>query len=545
MSYQMVNSLDMDTIEESMTATKEYILNLKYDDEFFLEYLKNNSNFSNDYEVLIALVEHDPDFINSSYFKERRRHIIINYVKYVRMGKLIQNGDNLTIVSNPYGMLMYAVGLNPEDDPTFENEPDATQVYTGRFNDGVYLAAFRSPYNSRNNMNYLHNHYHEYFKKYFDLGQQIIAANMIHTDWQSRNNGSDTDSDSVYTTDSKPIVNHAKFCYANYPTIVNNIPHEKKHYNSSLLSFAEVDNKLAASQLSIGESSNLAQICLSYSYNTELLKGVSAEKCYMDVCILSVIAQIAIDSSKRSFDIDVMNEIKRIKEEMRIDLNKYPMFWKLIKEKNELRRLDGSKRRAKIQQRNENKDALYQLKQTMAENGLKYSDLNEEEQKFLKKVDIYNPKIKCPMNTVSEMAINDYCPVKTKVYPMSKFVIRYPMNSDSDYKRCKKVEEMIERFSLQLHIYNKTTGMDNKLDDDQNILLNEKFDEMISEIQRLYISNSYLGLISMLVDKAFQITRKSDSKINKNRALLLKVLYKANKDAFLKCFSGNLQTLNE
>lgn len=543
MSYQMVNSLDMDTINESMIATKEYILNLKYDDEFFLQYLKDNSNFSNDFEVLIALVEYDPDFIRSSYFKERRHRVIMNYIKYVRMGKLIQNGDNLTIVGNPYGMLMYTVGLNPEDDPTFESEPDATQVYTGRFDDGVYLAAFRSPYNSRNNMNYLHNHYHEYFTKYFDLGKQIIAANMIHTDWQARNNGSDTDSDSVYTTDSEPIVNHAKFCYANYPTIVNNIPQEKNHYNNTLLAFAQVDNKLAASQLSIGESSNLAQICLSYSYNTELLKGISAEQCYLNVCILACVAQCSIDNAKRTFDIDLMNEIKRIKEEMRIDLNKYPMFWKLIKEKNELRRLDGSKRRAKIQQRNENKDALYQLKQTMAEEGLKYTDLNEDEQKLLKKVDIYNPRIKCPMNAVSEMTINDRVSTNTKIIPIAKFLIRYPM--DSDYKRCKKVEELIEKFNLQLHIYNKTTGMNNRLDDDQNILLNEKFDEMINEIQRLYISNSYLGLMSMLIDKAFQISRKTDSKMCKNRALLLKVLYKTNKDAFLKCFSGNLKAKKE
>ena len=42
---------------------------------------------------------------------------------------------------------------------------------------------------------------------------------------------------------------------------------QKNTYDNSLKNFALIDNKLAASQLTIGESSNLAQICLSYSYN--------------------------------------------------------------------------------------------------------------------------------------------------------------------------------------------------------------------------------------------------------------------------------------
>ena len=59
---------------------------------------------------------------------------------------------------------------------------------------------------------------------------------------------------------------------------------QKNTYDNSLKNFALIDNKLAASQLTIGESSNLAQICLSYSYNFK-------DKKYQDyVCILSVLA---------------------------------------------------------------------------------------------------------------------------------------------------------------------------------------------------------------------------------------------------------------
>lgn len=52
-----------------------------------------------------------------------------------------------------------------------------------------------------------------------------------------------------------------------------------------MLSYSTIDSKLASAQLAIGESSNLAQLALSYSYNDIGSK-------YDDyVSILSVLAQ--------------------------------------------------------------------------------------------------------------------------------------------------------------------------------------------------------------------------------------------------------------
>jgi hypothetical protein len=122
------------------------------------------------------------------------------------------------------------------------------------------------------------------WKKYFKFGPLIIAVNLIHTDLQDRANGADQDSDAMFVTNQEGIVQHGKLCYEHYPTIVNNIPKEKNIYGSTLFDFAQVDNKLAAAQLAIGESSNLAQLILSYSYNF-------TEQKYKDyVCSLSVLA---------------------------------------------------------------------------------------------------------------------------------------------------------------------------------------------------------------------------------------------------------------
>jgi hypothetical protein len=131
--------------------------------------------------VLIALCEQDRDFLRSEYFRDRKRKIIEAYVLNFKNGKIIQNADNLVIVGSPYAMLLHSVGEDVEKDFTFTQEDGAIQCYTERFEDGEYLAEFRSPFNSKNNMGYLHNVYNDVYKKYFVFGKQIVAVNMIHT----------------------------------------------------------------------------------------------------------------------------------------------------------------------------------------------------------------------------------------------------------------------------------------------------------------------------------------------------------------------------
>ena len=482
MSYQMINALDVDIMDKVVACSIDYIEKLKTDDDVFLNYLRDNTNFSNDYEALIALCEQDRDFLRSEYFRDRKKNIIQAYVLNFKNGKIIQNADNLVIIGSPYAMLLHTVGEDVNKDNTFSVEPDAIQCYTSRFDDGEYLACFRSPFNSKNNMGYLHNVYNENFEKYFNFGKQIVAVNMIGTDFQDRNNGSDQDSDSIYCTNQVDIANYAKHCYTKYPTIVNNIPKEKNSYNNTLLNYSNIDNNLAAAQLAIGESSNLAQICLTYTYNFPDQK-------YQDyVCILSVLAQVAIDNAKRKFDIDITEEIKRIKKDMNIKENGYPAFWTII-------RKDFNKNKV-------NKDLI------------------------------------CPMNYIFNVEVGKFRSSATTL-PMSAFFIKYEM--DDNKRKSKKVEELIQKYSLDLFNYNIDE------DDENYLLLRSDYDKLIEDIRMTYISNNYLGLMSWLLDRAFLITPniKSNNKniistINTNKSILLKVLYDVNSKALLKCFSRNI-----
>ena len=138
MSYQMINTLDIDIMPNVVQKSVEYIEQLKGDNEVFLQYLRDNKNFSNDYEVLVALCEQNMDFTRSEYFRSRKRKIIESYVKNFKFGKVIQDADNLVFVGSPYAMLLYTVGEDVENDSTFNQEKDAIQCFTQRFDDGEY-----------------------------------------------------------------------------------------------------------------------------------------------------------------------------------------------------------------------------------------------------------------------------------------------------------------------------------------------------------------------------------------------------------------------
>ena len=248
-------------------------------------------------------------------------------------------------------------------------------------------------------------------------------------------------------------------------------------------SYALIDTNLASSQAEIGESSNLAQLCLSYTYNFEDQK-------YADyVCILSVLAQASIDSAKRRFQVDISGEIERIKKDIDVKTNGYPAFWSVIRKGFNPRSI--------------------------------------------------NMNLKCPMNSLYNLKFQKYRS-SASTLPMDYFFQKFPL--DKARKTCRKVEELINKYSFELYNYNSIEERD-----ETYLLLRTNFDQMIRDIRGIYISSSYVGLFSWLIDRAFTISPASKknvgtmkSTINKNKSLLLKTLYEVNKDNLMKCFSKNL-----
>lgn len=477
MSYQMVNALDVDMMDDVLEDTKQYIQLLKNDDETFFEFLRRNTNFMSDYEVLLALCEYNPDFVRSDYFRERRSTIIQNYLLDIKTGHIVQNGDNLVIVGSPFAMLLHSVGEDPTTDPTFEVEDEAMQCWTARFNDGDYLAEFRSPFNSCHNLGYLHNHYHPYMDIYFNLGKQIIAINMLHTVFQDRNNGSDQDSDSIYVTNQKDIVERARYCQINYATIVNNIPKEKNSYDNTLHNLAVIDNKLAASQRDIGESTNVAQICLSYWHTT----GDEKYGAYADA--LAVLCQCSIDGTKRTFSVTVSDEVKRIKTEIDIKKNGYPAFWRDIRR-----------------------------------------DCNKN---------LINYNLQCPMNKVHSLTVGK-ANYKNDTIPIKEFFVSY--ENEESQKKSKAIEKLIEDYSLEIY---KSKDIDDTdyllLRSDYDDLI-ESIRKVTMPNKYIGLMSWLINRCFMITPNMVSNKNKILTKLHKNRPLLLKVLYDLNPKMFLKCF---------
>jgi hypothetical protein len=293
-----------------------------------------------------------------------------------------------------------------------------------------------------------------------------------------------------YVTDQEDIVGWAKTCYEEFPTIVNNVPKSSKRYNNTSADYAIVDNQLAKSQSAIGESSNVAQLAQSYM-------NTFNDKKYCDaICILSVVAQCAIDNSKRVYDIDINEEIKLLKQMIDVKNNQYPKFWKLIKDKK----------------------------------------LSKQNKRFSE--DKINKDLICPMNYMSEIKIPSYKPT-FRTLPMSYFFNKEVSVTSSNKRRsCKNVESLIEKYSLNLLTTPKK---------EEYILLRDDFENLIEDIKQVYISNNYLDLIGWLIDRAFLISsnvrsnsQSLSSNTRKNRSILLKTLYDINPEAVIKCFSKNL-----
>ena len=206
------------------------------------------------------------------------------------------------------------------------------------------------------------------------------------------------------------------------------------------------------------------------------------------MCSLSVLAQVAIDSAKRRFDINLTDEIRRIKNDMDIKVNLYPNFWKLIR-----------------------------------------PDTKPEK---------INTDLHCPMNYLYDLELNRFRH-ETTTLPMSYFFKKFELKEDK--RKCKKVEELITKYSLRLINLPEC-------EDEEYLLLRSDFEDLISDINRINISRNYAGLMSWLIDRAFIITdnikynnKKLRTKLNKNKALLLKVLYSVSSKTFLSCFkSGDI-----
>lgn len=367
-TYQMNNTLptvDPKVLGWITQPSAEYYLSLK-DDANYLNYLRITKSNFNINELVMDLVERNPEITHTKLYKDKKKKDLTKLKAEFKEGRLLQSGDNMTIMDNPVALLRYAVGdPEPLKEDCFEIIDNGVQCYTTRFADGTSLAAFRSPHNSPNNIIHLRNVYAEPIMKYFpNMGDNVIVFNAIGTDTQPRLSGHDVDSDFVLVTDQRDMAELAAHAYKKYPTIINDVEEidssnsdsKKNAYHLEMEDCARMDNKISDAQAAIGISTDTAQLALSHYFHG----GMKKKELLDCVVILSVIGQISIDLAKKEFVVGVMQEINRIKgmESMQC-INRVPEFFAETKKsrnntkiltKEELEKLEEEKKNRPVRE---------------------------------------------------------------------------------------------------------------------------------------------------------------------------------------------------
>lgn len=508
MSYQMVNTLPIDKEEVGRLAqtSLRFIDGLKNDPEAFAEFLRKNANEVNHFEMMAALYDWNNDIANTDWFRNEKKEIVRQYVQRLKSGKITVPGDNLTMCGNPYALLLYSVGEDWANDPTLATRSERNEgieVYTKRFEDGERLCAIRSPNNSPNNLAYFVNRRHELMDKYFDFSQNIIAVNCLGTDIQSRLNGCDFDSDFVFTTNDPVMVEAGRRAYTYYPTIVNALKESSVTYGNTMEDYALMDNRFARSQLAIGESSNLAQLAMSYYW------GEREKDLYDIFVILSVVAQIAIDSIKRLYEVDCLDEIKRIKNMPIMKREKdFPEFMKYT-------------RKIEFQKNGKYRPA---------------EDVQFDRDKINRRI---NYTINCPMNHLLHILNGVKTGTKRRSYPMSDFFIR--SEGVKNKKRLSKMRKLAE--DCKNYVKNiQCSDMDGLA---QYAMISEKYEEVI---RRMRISCSKdtttmnrLIEIALDLDTGDGVTLEQRKKYALYSKTILRLLFKVDCKKFLKSFKKGVQ----
>nr|UWI13969.1 MAG: RNA dependent RNA polymerase [Bacteriophage sp.] len=315
--YQVIGSLNFNKDELAALAKNQIDeINLMKEHVAWFKRqmgLRVNENVGN--TMMIELLQVNDDVARTKWYVDYKRSQIASIIKRLVAGKLqIKNSDFCTLVANPYEMLRASCGDAIESSIINEFE-----CYCTRYKDGEELYGMRSPHICTGNNALLKNTYRDEWK-WFNFTDNILIINFwgkgafLSPTW----NGSDTDSDTAFIGNNHIILKKVKEALekGNYLIPINAIPQTTKKYEFNNEEMAKVDGQLCNDF--IGKICNLARDLQSLYFHllntgTDENKKKYLPMMYDDICILEVLSNVAIDSAKRRYEVNVESEMKKIK----------------------------------------------------------------------------------------------------------------------------------------------------------------------------------------------------------------------------------------
>ncbi|MCM3274349.1 hypothetical protein M3691_37025, partial [Paenibacillus elgii] len=196
-SYQMINSLPAgnDDIQILADYEKEYIKDLKNNDDFFIEHIGKYVNEVNSNQMWVDIYNQNKRIVNTNLFRKFRTEEIHKHANHVRKGKIRLTGDYAVLCGNPIELLKFSIGCF--DVNSTKSTLKMNEIYTTLFKEGKELVCFRNPHTSPSNVFVARNIRNTEIQKYINLTDNIVCVNTIRYPLPDILNGCDFDSDTM------------------------------------------------------------------------------------------------------------------------------------------------------------------------------------------------------------------------------------------------------------------------------------------------------------------------------------------------------------
>lgn len=340
--YQLLNTLEMSRkeTENFLEDTLNYIRLLKTNLPVLRYQLKMNINsdfkvgdFSSSNDFVYTMLNVNDEIEKTNVFNEFRKDLINNYVKNVRAGHVLVNGNYSVLMGNGLEMLKASIGMF---DGT-SSLPIGT-IMNKNFKYNTKLLGVRSPHVTMGNLWVIENLYVYEIDKYFNLSKQILCMNSIGENVLERLNGCDFDSDQVLLTDNEMLIKKAEENYDLFLVPTSKVESKKtKRYNTAWHKY-DLDEKTSVNK--IGEIINLSQVLNSHLW--ELKKqGLPIDDVYNDICKLAVMSCIEIDRAKKEFVVNNTDELKLLREKYSFLIKEKPMFFYHLPKDEQMKACDS------------------------------------------------------------------------------------------------------------------------------------------------------------------------------------------------------------
>ncbi len=343
--YQLLNTLQLskEDIHALLAPSLHYVNLLHTDPDVFkyhvkcsvLEETDTERDFSNvmedKHDLIYTMLKRSALFPKTKYFYDFKKETCKAYLKNLKKGHLLINGNYSVLFGNPYEMLLHTIGRF--DAASGETSLPPGYLHTTRYPYGTHLLGCRSPHISTSNLLVSTNLPHEEIDRYFHLTEEIVCINSIRENILERLSGADFDSDMMILTDNDILIRAAlkNYRYFHVPANLVKAAKSKRCYtpaDQSDLDYRTSENK-------IGEIVNLSQELNSLLWDT--VNQLSCEEAsfqneaedsqgnlrscykkiqelYLDICILNVLSCIEIDKAKKEFELSSNQELSRIKK---------------------------------------------------------------------------------------------------------------------------------------------------------------------------------------------------------------------------------------